>query len=134
MTKTNLIWLAAALGLTGLLLWLARPPQPDPGQMASIKIPALSMTARQGQQKFLANCAVCHGQNATGTKQGPPLVHSIYRPAHHADASFYRAVQLGVRAHHWGFGNMPPISGVTREDVTLIIRYIRELQRANGIY
>jgi hypothetical protein len=40
---------------------------------------------------------------------------------------------LGVQAHHWRFGNMLAIEGLTRGDVTMIITYIRELQRANGI-
>jgi len=40
---------------------------------------------------------------------------------------------LGVRAHHWSFGNMPAVEGLTRADVKMIIAYIRELQRANGI-
>jgi hypothetical protein len=43
------------------------------------------------------------------------------------------AVALGVQAHHWRFGNMLAIEGLTRGDVTMIITYIRELQRANGI-
>ena len=77
---------------------------------------------------------MCHGENATGTEQGPPLVHKIYEPGHHADASFYRAVERGVRSHHWPFGNMPPIPGVSRKDVTRILAFVRELQRANGIY
>jgi len=39
-----------------------------------------------------------------------------------------------VRAHHWNFGNMPPAEGVSDEDVIKITRYVRELQKANGIY
>ena len=81
-----------------------------------------------------AKCAACHGVNAAG-KDGvaPPLVHKIYEPSHHGDESFQRAAALGVRAHHWPFGNMPAVEGVTRGDVKMITAYIRELQRANGI-
>ena len=43
------------------------------------------------------------------------------------------ATALGVRAHHWSFGNMPAVEGLTRADVKMIVAYIRELQRANGI-
>jgi hypothetical protein len=32
---------------------------------------------------FDRRCAECHGRDAAGTAVGPPLVHSIYRPAHH---------------------------------------------------
>jgi len=79
-------------------------------------------------------CAACHGANAAGQDGvAPPLVHVIYEPSHHGDEAFQRAAELGVRGHHWPFGNMPPVEGVTRADVTMITAYIRELQRANGI-
>jgi len=38
-----------------------------------------------------------------------------------------------VKAHHWEFGNMPKIEGVSPADVEQIIRYIRWLQRQAGI-
>src|SRR3990170_65951 len=60
----------------------------------------------EGQRLFDDNCARCHGAHAAGTDSGPPLVHLIYEPNHHADMSFQRAVALGVAAHHWRFGNM----------------------------
>ena len=87
-----------------------------------------------GEAKFTANCAACHGVRGVGTKQGPPLVHKIYEPNHHADMAFQRAAENGVRAHHWEFGNMPKIEGVTSGDVEHIIRYVRWLQREAGIY
>lgn len=83
---------------------------------------------------FDAKCATCHGVNATGLQDmGPPLVHKIYEPSHHGDESFQRAAAMGVRAHHWRFGNMPPVEGVTRADIAMVVAYIRALQRANGI-
>lgn len=88
---------------------------------------------QQGEGKFKANCARCHGDRAVGTNQGPPLVHKIYEPSHHGDAAFQMAASRGVRAHHWNFGDMPQIAGVTPEDVTEITAYIRWLQRQAGI-
>jgi hypothetical protein len=38
-----------------------------------------------------------------------------------------------VSAHHWRFGDMPPQPAVAPAEVARITRYIRELQRANGI-
>jgi len=99
----------------------------------NIIIPALSSQARRGEVVFNANCAACHGKNAAGTDQGPPLIHNIYNPGHHADMAFYRAANLGTRQHHWRFGDMPAQKQVSKDDVTLIIKYIREVQRANGI-
>lgn len=103
--------------------------------MVEPNIPAdLSDKAKSGKVAFDLKCASCHGENAAG-QQGvaPPLIHKIYEPSHHADESFQRAVKLGVRSHHWSFGDMAPIQGLTRGDVATIVAYIRELQRANGI-
>ncbi len=94
----------------------------------------LSRNAQIGKLGFEAKCAICHGVNAAGQDGvAPPLVHIIYEPSHHGDESFQRAIAMGVRGHHWPFGNMPPVEGVTRADVTMITAYIRELQLANGI-
>lgn len=104
------------------------PEANHPG--ANPKVPAALMP---GESKFNTNCARCHGEGARGTKQGPPLVHKIYEPNHHGDAAFQRAVASGVRAHHWQFGDMPRIDGVTPQDVEQITQYIRWLQRQAGI-
>jgi mono/diheme cytochrome c family protein len=98
-----------------------------------ITVPELSAAAMQGRAAFDKNCATCHGRNATGTDKGPPLVHPIYEPSHHADLAFLLAARNGVRAHHWRFGNMPPVEGVTDGEIEWIVAYVRELQRANGI-
>ena len=106
--------------------------QPASGA-AAVVVPSLSENARAGEQVFNANCVLCHGPNASGTGLGPPLVHKIYEPGHHQDFTIQSAVRNGVPAHHWQFGNMPPVPAVTDEDIPNIICYIRELQRANGI-
>ena len=105
------------------------------GVLANVLVPeTLSQNAQIGQLGYEAKCAACHGANAAGQDGvAPPLVHMIYEPSHHGDEAFQRAAELGVRGHHWPFGNMPAVEGVTRGDVTMIIAYIRELQRANGI-
>lgn len=117
----------------------AEQPQntaPGPGKaLAAVSLPTkLSPAASLGKVAFEAKCASCHGENAAGQDgMAPPLVHKIYEPSHHADESFQRAAAFGVRAHHWPFGDMPPVEGVTRQDVDTIIAYVRELQRFNGI-
>ena len=48
--------------------------------------------------------------------------------------AFVLAARNGVRAHHWPFGNMPPVEQpLTDGELAAIIAYVRELQRANGI-
>ncbi|WP_324753913.1 cytochrome c [Roseovarius sp. Pro17] len=103
--------------------------------MASVSVPASFSDQEQiGKRAYDAVCADCHGENAQG-KQGvaPPLVHKIYEPNHHGDMAFVLAAQNGVRAHHWKFGNMPAVEGVTQGDVLNIVAYVRALQRENGI-
>lgn len=100
-----------------------------------VTVPAsLTANARDGRVLFGQNCAACHGPKAGGTDQGPPLVHGIYEPGHHADGAFLLAVRNGVRAHHWNFGNMPPRPGLRDVEVAAIVAYVRELQKANGIF
>jgi len=87
-----------------------------------------------GHQKFQQSCSVCHGSALQGTKQGPPLLHPYYKPSHHADFAFYRAALKGVTAHHWNFGDMPPVSGITRKDMDVIVPFIRWLQKEKGLF
>jgi mono/diheme cytochrome c family protein len=108
---------------------------PTGAALVEVVVPeTLSTNAQVGKLAFEAKCAACHGANAAGQDGvAPPLVHKIYEPSHHGDASFLMAAKNGVRAHHWRFGNMPPVEGVTDGDVKMIVAYVRELQRANGI-
>ncbi len=99
----------------------------------SITVPDLSVQAQAGERAFGQNCVACHGKNAGGSEQGPPLIHNIYNPGHHSDQAFYMAVQNGVRSHHWPYGNMPPLRHVQPKMVADIITYVREVQKANGI-
>ncbi|WP_328804956.1 c-type cytochrome [Stappia albiluteola] len=98
-----------------------------------MNVPELSGLAAEGKAEFDKVCAECHGKNAAGTDKGPPLVHDIYKPGHHADEAFLAAVRFGVRQHHWPYGNMPPQPEVADKQIVAIIRYVRELQAANGI-
>lgn len=95
--------------------------------------PQAAPDPERGEELFAMNCAVCHGTAASGSAQGPPLVHVIYEPGHHPDELFHRAVQQGVAPHHWDYGPMPAIPGLDESDVDDIIAYVRGLQRDAGI-
>ncbi len=95
--------------------------------------PATPAALLAGEGAYATRCAECHGARGVGTDQGPPLVHRIYEPGHHGDAAFHLAVTRGVRAHHWGFGDMPPVADVMPSEVTAIVSYVRWLQRQAGI-
>ena len=89
--------------------------------------------AVKGGGVYEASCAACHGIDGFGTELGPPLVHELYRPAHHGDASFFAAVRAGTRQHHWNHGNMPPQPSLSDQDIADVTTYMRALQRQAGI-
>lgn len=125
-----LVFVHATVVVIGVAWWVTGRKGTD----RPVVVPELSPEARAGKEAFDRNCAQCHGENARGGPKGPPLVHRTYHPAHHADVAFEFAVGRGVRAHHWRFGDMPPQPALVPAEVARITRYIRELQRANGIY
>lgn len=124
------------LGFFGLgaAILVSRVFQTEPeAAVVTVSMPQLSSEARIGQALFNDNCAACHGDRASGTDKGPPLIHDIYNPGHHSDDAFYLAAANGVIQHHWPYGNMPKQDQVARDEVEKIVRYVRELQVANGI-
>lgn len=86
-----------------------------------------------GKNLYAATCTQCHGADLRGTTQGPPLLHRIYEPSHHGDVAFQIAVKYGSRQHHWNFGDMKPVPGVSPDDVAHITAYVRAEQRRAGI-
>lgn len=142
MNKKHFILGASAVAAVAAIIFLRSEPSPDAAQatpaggtaMVALTMPEISGNAAIGQNIFESICAACHGVQGVGNAEaGPPLIHKIYEPSHHGDESFQRAVAHGVRAHHWRFGDMPPVEGLTRGDVAMVIDYIRAIQRANGI-
>lgn len=122
--------LVASLMIAGYAVWYAGTREMP---RVVVSVPELSPVAREGRAAFRRSCAGCHGEDGAGGQGGPPLVHPLYRPGHHADVAFTLAVRRGVVAHHWNAGDMPPQRDVAEPELEAIVRYIRELQRANGI-
>lgn len=94
----------------------------------------LSPGAEAGEAVFAGNCAACHGAGAAGTYAGPTLIHRLYHPNHHSDGSIRLAALSGVRQHHWNFGDMPPVAGISPAQIEQVICYVREIQFANGVF
>ncbi len=120
----SLLVSVALAGCTAATTALPPTPTATPGPESQVL---------NGEQLFKQNCAVCHGEQAQGTKQGPPLVDKIYEPSHHADAAFMLAVRVGSKQHHWTFGVMPAQPQVNDSQVRAITAHVRALQRAAGI-
>jgi len=85
-----------------------------------------------GARLYAANCAECHGADLGGTDKGPSQLSIVYEPGHHPDEAFQLAVLRGSPAHHWDFGPMPPVPGLSPEEVEAIIAFVRERQRVEG--
>lgn len=127
-----MIWLGALLG-TFLVLGAAseRALAQTAGPAAPRQVPA---ELRTGQALYATHCATCHGVDARGTDKGPTFLSKTYTPYLHADIAFQLAVERGVRAHHWRFGDMQKVPGISRQEVRAIVEYVRWLQREAGIY
>ena len=102
--------------------------------IVSTLMPELDDSYAQGESLYQSNCATCHGTSLGGRKGlAPPFIHGYYKPGHHSDIAFYRAMEQGVTAHHWKFGDMPAVPDLSKNEATEIIQFIRVIQRANNI-
>lgn len=123
MKYNNLLPLGAAL-LTTIIA-------PSSALANEVEIP---FELAKGQILFEKYCSGCHGLQMDGTDQGPPLIHPFYKPSHHGDKSFYRAALQGVRQHHWNFGDMKPVEGMTRGKMDRVVPFIRYYQQQKKLY
>ena len=96
---------SACAGMEKPTPMVVKTPTPDPAHLANTETGSPDYLT--GMELFVSNCAQCHGEKATGSDFGPPLIHEAYHPYHHPDFSFYAAVNRGVSRYHWYFGNMP---------------------------
>lgn len=130
------ILMIGTVALLGAVLFLNGEAWFDPDQIRARNfLPAVDYQPdiAQGQSRYQAVCARCHGVNLKGSVEGPPLLDAKYAPSHHADLSFYHAVKNGVRQHHWNFGDMPMLTGLTPGQVNDIVVYVRKNQQLAGI-
>ncbi|MBT0960470.1 cytochrome c [Denitromonas sp. IR12] len=123
-SRASVMLLAVAVLAGGAWAQGMQIPKPSPGLMPN---------PTAGKPLFETHCASCHGTDLKGSDKGPPLIHKIYEPAHHGDVAFQLAARNGTRAHHWQFGDMPPVPGVSADDVAHITAYVRMHQRRAGI-
>ena len=135
--KSKPVYAYPFLGIAAAIVsaFIAVPAQS--GQNANYANPVEPKTTPQlnlGKLNFDAYCASCHGKTAAGSGKGPTFISRIYHPGHHGDQAFYIAAKRGARAHHWKFGDMKPVDGITDDQITAIINYVRAVQKANGLF
>ncbi|HEC91021.1 MAG TPA: c-type cytochrome [Alphaproteobacteria bacterium] len=129
-SRLTLIALAIAVGISLFLVFKENPTPPK----VLVSLPEFSTPAKRGRQIFNRSCASCHGVNASGGAKAPSLISKAYAPMSHADGAIYLAVSRGVRRHHWNLGSMPPQPQIKPDEIKALTAFIRETQRANGIY
>ncbi len=81
--------------------------------------------AKSGEGVYAGSCASCHGRELEGTNTGPSLLSIVYEPGHHGDDAFRAAIANGSPQHHWNFGDMPPVEGLSPDQVDDVIAYVR---------
>ncbi|MBT8212158.1 MAG: cytochrome c [Acidimicrobiia bacterium] len=113
--------MAAIVGITGAC---GSSDTSSPDQSA----PAVA----RGAEVYAASCASCHGEDLRGTDKGPSHLSIVYEPNHHTDDSFRSAIANGAPQHHWTFGDMPAIGGLSPEDVDSVIAFVRAEQQRRG--
>ena len=97
-----------------------------------------SRSVQQGGLAFVEECAGCHGRMGRGTERGPNLIHPDYGPRVLSDARIRHAVREGVPArqgagYRGGTIDMPPARNLSERKLDLMVAFLREIQRANGI-
>lgn len=86
----------------------------------------------RGGEVYAESCASCHGVDLRGTDKGPSHLSIVYEPNHHTDDSFRSAIADGAPQHHWNFGDMEPVEGLTEDDIEAVIAYVRAEQERQG--
>jgi len=118
---------AFAIGILLLMPVLSAPASAS----GDVEIP---FKLARGQMLYDEYCSSCHGAQLNGSDKGPPLIHAFYKPSHHGDEAFYRAALQGTRQHHWNFGDMPPVAGMTPGKMDSLLPYIRYYQQQKNLY
>ncbi len=119
-----------ALGVFGTLAGCGSSGEaPTSDAAATATAPA---GAVDGAALYQAKCASCHGADLRGTSTGPSHLSLVYEPSHHGDDGFRSAIANGAQQHHWNFGNMAAIPGLSTNEVDAIIAYVRDVQVREG--
>ena len=133
MIRTMSLVLAGIAAPAGVYIALDGGADAPMSSSAHMVIPNLSSQAFSGREHFAANCGSCHGAYGEGSDNGPVLIHMIYGETLFRDEEIVASVREGAPARNWPFGDMPAVPGVTDEQLTLMIGFLREVQAANGI-
>jgi mono/diheme cytochrome c family protein len=118
-------WLIACVYFTTVIIGCGQ------SDSAPITVP-LPADEIDGATIYEARCASCHGSDLRGTDEGPTQLSIVYEPNHHSDDSYRSAIRNGAAEHHFNFGDMKPVAGITDEQIESVIAYVRAQQALLG--
>ena len=109
----------------------------EPAPMNTVSATAPTSTGAElaipdGAEVYRQFCAECHGVDLRGTDKGPSQLSIVYEPNHHGDHAYRVAIRDGTREHHWWFGDMPPVEGISDLEIEKVISFIRAEQQRLG--
>jgi mono/diheme cytochrome c family protein len=135
--KSRVIWIlgigAVVVIVLVVVLGGGSAPQDPMTGTSEFDIPVQDpLLVAEGDVLYQANCAACHGSDLRGTDIGPSHLSVVYNPNHHGDGAFVLSALKGVRSHHWNFGDMAPVPGLSQENLDRIVAFVRETQRIEG--
>ena len=119
-------WATALVVAAVLVVGCADSAAPDESEVEAAEAGDL------GAQVYANSCASCHGADLRGTDKGPSQLSIVYEPNHHPDDAYRSAIANGAPEHHWTFGDMAPVDGLTSEEVEAVIDFIRSEQQRQG--
>ncbi|MFC2153614.1 c-type cytochrome [Actinomycetota bacterium] len=128
--KRYLPWIG--IGALAVIMVMAVVGFGQSGSNSSAAEGSNELDAAAGEPLYQQHCAACHGSDLRGTAAGPSHLSIVYEPNHHGDATFALAIRNGARQHHWNFGDMPPVQGLTDNQIASITAYVRDQQRTHG--
>lgn len=129
--RSNLAGLGLLVAVVALAMVLTACSTERAGSNQSDR-PSKTAAGANGVVLYEQHCGGCHGVDLKGTDRGPSQLSVVYALDHHPDESYRSAIANGVRAHHWSFGDMAPVKGLSADQVDAIIGYIRVQQREHG--
>jgi cytochrome c len=135
--KIKLVLIILALSAPGIftVFMMTSGPKPPQEETSENTLQIVhSSQGGKGKTLFEKTCADCHGKGALGTDKGPAFIEQLYAPEKLDDMSFLYAIQRGAKAQHWPYGDMDAIPELSDREIAYIVRYIREVQKANGIF
>jgi len=132
--KSPVLWMGAVMVLLVVLTTATMWGKEKVSIKATVTIPELTPAGERGRAVFAQACQDCHGVDGSGgSRNGPPLIHPMYRADQYPDFVLKQVIRNGKREKNWRFGAMAPVENLTESQIDDVTTFIRAAQVASGI-